>query len=170
MEGYLNIALRSIAVYIFIVAAIRLFGKKEFAQLTITDLVFILLISNSVQNAMVGQDSSLEGGLMSALALFLLNFLLKKISFWFPKIDKILDGEPITLVYDGKLIETGLKKTEISVEELMVAIREHGVETVEEVNLAVFEVDGSISVLSDNFKKSSKRRRKGHKILGKNQS
>lgn len=170
MEGYINIALRSIAVYIFIVAAIRLFGKKEFAQLTITDLVFILLISNSVQNAMVGQDSSLEGGLMSALALFLLNFLLKKITYWFPKIDKILDGEPITLVYEGKLIETGLKKTEISMDELMVAIREHGVETIEEVNLAVFEVDGSISILSDNFKKTSKRRRKGHKILGKNQS
>ncbi|MEY2793874.1 MAG: hypothetical protein RJA76_1866 [Bacteroidota bacterium] len=70
MEGYLMIALRSIAVYIFIVAAIRLFGKKEFAQLTITDLVFILLISNSVQNAMVGGDSSLQGGITSALCYF----------------------------------------------------------------------------------------------------
>ena len=74
VEGYFFIALRSIAVYIFIVAAIRLFGKKEFAQLTITDLFFILLISNSVQNAMVGEDSSLQGGISSALALFLLNF------------------------------------------------------------------------------------------------
>jgi len=60
MEGYLSIALKSIAVYVFIVAAIRVFGKKEFAQLSIIDLVFILLISNSVQNAMVGADSSLR--------------------------------------------------------------------------------------------------------------
>ncbi len=170
MEGYLIIALRSIAVYIFIVAAIRLFGKKEFAQLTITDLVFILLISNSVQNAMVGEDSSLQGGLASAIALFVLNFLIKKITYLFPSVDKLLDGEPITLVYDGKLMLEGLKKSEISIDELMVAIREHGVETFAEVDLAVFEVDGSISVLSENFKKSSKRRRKGHKILGKNQS
>ncbi len=170
MEGYLYIALRSIAVYIFIVAAIRLFGKKEFAQLTITDLVFILLISNSVQNAMVGQDSSLEGGLASAFALFVLNFLLKKITYRFPQIDKLLDGEPITLVYKGQLVLEGLRKSEISIDELMVAVREHGVETIAEVDLAVFEVDGSISVLSENFKKSSKRRRKGHKILGKNQS
>lgn len=70
MEGYLNIALKSIAVYVFIVAAIRVFGKKEFAQLSIIDLVFILLISNSVQNAMVGTDSSLEGGLVAAFSIF----------------------------------------------------------------------------------------------------
>jgi uncharacterized membrane protein YcaP (DUF421 family) len=75
MEGYLNIALKSIAVYVFIVAAIRVFGKKEFAQLSIIDLVFILLISNSVQNAMVGADSSLEGGLVAAFSLFLMNYL-----------------------------------------------------------------------------------------------
>ena len=170
MEGYLFIAIRSIAVYIFIVAAIRLFGKKEFAQLTITDLVFILLISNSVQNAMVGEDSSLQGGIISALALFALNYVVKKVTFLYPSIDKLLDGEPITLVYDGKLMLNGLKKSEISIDELMVAVREHGVETIAEVDLAVFEVDGSISILSENFKKTSKRRRKGHKILGKNQS
>lgn len=170
MEGYLFIAIRSIAVYIFIVAAIRLFGKKEFAQLTITDLVFILLISNSVQNAMVGEDSSLQGGIISALALFALNYVVKKVTFLYPSIDKLLDGEPITLVYNGKLMLNGLKKSEISIDELMVAVREHGVETIAEVDLAVFEVDGSISILSENFKKTSKRRRKGHKILGKNQS
>ncbi len=78
MEGYLSIALKSIAVYVFIVAAIRVFGKKEFAQLSIIDLVFILLISNSVQNAMVGADSSLEGGLVAAFSLFLMNYVFKK--------------------------------------------------------------------------------------------
>lgn len=82
MEGYLNIALKSIAVYAFIVAAIRVFGKKEFAQLSIIDLVFILLISNSVQNAMVGADTSLEGGLVAAFSLFLMNYVFKKISLF----------------------------------------------------------------------------------------
>ena len=81
MEGYVIIALKSIAVYVFIVAAIRFFGKKEFAQLSVVDLVFILLISNSVQNAMVGSDSSLSGGLVAAFALFSANYVIKKLEF-----------------------------------------------------------------------------------------
>ncbi len=92
MEGYLNIALKSIAVYVFIVAAIRVFGKKEFAQLSIIDLVFILLISNSVQNAMVGTDSTLEGGLVAAFSLFLMNFVFKKISLFSKDFSKVIDG------------------------------------------------------------------------------
>ena len=80
MEGFGIIALKSIAVYVFIVAAIRLFGKKEFAQLSVVDMVFILLISNSVQNAMVGSDSSLSGGLAAAFALFLANYTFKRLS------------------------------------------------------------------------------------------
>jgi uncharacterized membrane protein YcaP (DUF421 family) len=71
---YTSIILRSVVVYLFIVIAIRLFGKKEIAQLSVIDLVFILLISNSVQNAMVGQNTSLEGGLIAAVSLFAVNF------------------------------------------------------------------------------------------------
>ena len=73
---YLIIALKAIAVYVFIIAAIRLFGKKELAQLSVIDLVFILLISNAVQNAMVGDDTTLLGGLSAAMGLFVLNFVL----------------------------------------------------------------------------------------------
>ncbi|MDQ1089164.1 hypothetical protein [Siphonobacter sp. SORGH_AS_1065] len=78
---YLDIIGRSLAVYLFIIAAIRLFGKKELAQLSIVDLVFILLISNSVQNAMVGSDTSLPGGIIAAGALFLGNLILKRIIY-----------------------------------------------------------------------------------------
>ncbi|MEN9958949.1 MAG: hypothetical protein RLZZ474_1193, partial [Bacteroidota bacterium] len=94
MEGFVIIALKSIAVYVFIVAAIRLFGKKEFAQLSVVDLVFILLISNSVQNAMVGSDSSLSGGLVAAFALFSANYVIKKLEFLFPSLRKVVEGEP----------------------------------------------------------------------------
>lgn len=99
MEGFVIIALKSIAVYVFIVAAIRLFGKKEFAQLSVVDLVFILLISNAVQNAMVGADTSLSGGLFAAFALFLTNFAFKKLELVFPGLSKVVEGEPIVLVY-----------------------------------------------------------------------
>ena len=168
MEGYLNIALKSIAVYVFIVAAIRVFGKKEFAQLSIIDLVFILLISNSVQNAMVGTDSSLEGGLVAAFSLFLMNFIFKKISLFSKEFSKVIEGEPIMLIYQGQVKLDGLKNAQISVDQLNAVVREHGVESVELVNLAMFEVDGNISVLSDNFKKSTKRKHKGHQVIGKN--
>ena len=81
MSPYLEILLRSVCVYLVIVLAIRLFGKKELAQLSVVDLVFILLISNSVQNAMVGDNSTLQGGLVAAVALFLTNFVLKTLLY-----------------------------------------------------------------------------------------
>ena len=165
MEGFVIIALKSIAVYVFIVAAIRLFGKKEFAQLSVVDLVFILLISKAVQNAMVGADTSLSGGLFAAFALFLTNFAFKKLELVFPGLSKVVEGEPIVLVYQGKLIKGGLVKSSLSEEQLNAAIREHGIPKIEEVDLAVFEVDGNISVLSENYQKISKRKWKGHKVL-----
>ena len=83
MNPYIDIVLRSIAVYFFMISALRIFGKKELSQLNTGDVILILLISNSVQNAMVGNNSSLTGGLIAALVLFILNYLLKKIMFYF---------------------------------------------------------------------------------------
>jgi uncharacterized membrane protein YcaP (DUF421 family) len=168
MEGYVIIALKSIAVYVFIVAAIRVFGKKEFAQLSVVDVVFILLISNSVQTAMVGEDTSLSGGLVAALALFAMNYLFKRISLGSESISKVIEGEPVLLIYNGEVRPNALKEASISLEQLKAVVREHGVEEISDVNLAIFEVDGNISVLSDNYRSLTKRKRKGHRILGQN--
>ena len=75
MEGYLGIVLRCVSVYFFMLIALRVFGKQQLSQLNTADVILILLISNAVQNAMVGTDSSLEGGLIAAFVLFLLNFI-----------------------------------------------------------------------------------------------
>jgi uncharacterized membrane protein YcaP (DUF421 family) len=168
MEGYVIIALKSIAVYVFIVAAIRVFGKKEVAQLSVVDVVFILLISNSVQTAMVGEDTSLTGGLVAALALFAMNYIFKRLTLGSESISKVIDGEPILLIYNGQVRPNALKEASISLEQLKAVVREHGVEEVSDVNLAIFEVDGNISVLSDNYRNLTKRKRKGHRILGQN--
>lgn len=168
MEGYVLIALKSIAVYVFIVAAIRVFGKKEFAQLSVVDVVFILLISNSVQTAMVGDDTSLSGGLVAALALFAMNYVFKRLSLGSQSISKVIDGEPVLLIYKGEIRPNALKEASISLEQLKAVVREHGVEEISDVNLAIFEVDGNISVLSDNYRNLTKRKRKGHRILGQN--
>jgi uncharacterized membrane protein YcaP (DUF421 family) len=161
-SGYLHIITSSVIVYVFIIIAIRLFGKKELSQLSIIDLVFILLISNAVQNAMVGPDTSLSGGLIAATALFIANFLLKFIMYRFPKFSRLVQGEAILLIYKGKLNQKNLQKAKLTLDEIQETIREHGVNTIEEVDLAVLEMDGNISVLSNEFQHRTARKRKPH--------
>jgi uncharacterized membrane protein YcaP (DUF421 family) len=157
---YLIIAGKSIAVYLFIIAAIRIFGKKELAQLSVIDLVFILLISNSVQNAMVGSDNSLPGGMVAALSLFISNYLFKYFIQKSANLSRVVQGEKIVLVHDGEVLKKGMKEAMMSLDELQRAIREHGVENISKVNLAVLEVDGNISILSNNYSQKTIKPRK----------
>jgi uncharacterized membrane protein YcaP (DUF421 family) len=169
-NNYIRIIFSSVCVYFFIILAIRLFGKKELAQLSVYDLVFILLISNAVQNAMVGPDSTLTGGLVAAGSLFVVNYILKQLQLRYPKFGKAIQGDAIMLVFEGKILSSNMKDAEITQDELMEVIREHGVASVSDVNLAVLEVDGNISVLSTDVRKKTTRHRKSHKIISKQQS
>lgn len=165
----LEVVLRSVAVYLFILLAIRLFGKKELAQLSVIDLVFILLISNAVQNAMVGSDTSLLGGLVAALALFVTNFVFKKLLFKSQKMSELIQGKSILLVYEGNLLQENLKSAEITIEEIEAAAREHGVEQISQVKLAILEVDGNISIVSSDFgnKTTHQSHKTKHKLKGR---
>jgi uncharacterized membrane protein YcaP (DUF421 family) len=149
--GYGKIMLSCIIIYLFIILAIRLFGKKELSSLSVFDLVFVLLISNSVQNAMVGSDTSLSGGLIAAISLFIVNYILKLVLYKFPNLYKTIQGQPLLLVYKGRLIEYNLKKIQLSRAELDEAIREHGAQNVQDVDQAIFEVDGNISIISRDY-------------------
>ncbi|PSR54919.1 DUF421 domain-containing protein [Adhaeribacter arboris] len=157
---YLQIVYRAVAVYVFIILAIRLFGKKELSQLSVIDLVFILLISNAVQNAMVGPDTTLSGGLMAAGALFLTNYILKLVVYQSKTWSKFLQGEPVMLIYKGRVKEANLRKVHLSKAELEGAAREHGVEDLSEVDLAVLEIDGNISILTHDFRQKHITQRK----------
>lgn len=152
---YLNVVISSAVVYIFITVAFRLFGKKELAQLSVLDIVFVLLISNAVQNAMVGSDTSLLGGIIAACTLFVLNFLFKYLLFRSKFFSRLVEGEPVILVSEGKVKDINLRKMEISTDELIEAIHEHGVKSIREVNLAILEVDGNISIMSGDYQKRS---------------
>lgn len=163
INPYIDIILRSTVVYLFLVFSIRLFGKKELSQLSTTDLVFIILISNSVQNAMVGADSSLQGGLAAASALFLLNFILKKIMFRSREARSLIEGKAVILVHNGKIDISQLHSENITLDELEESIREHGIESYKKVKLAILEVDGNISVISsdgDHLRQTHHKRRK----------
>ncbi|MBS1626703.1 MAG: DUF421 domain-containing protein [Bacteroidetes bacterium] len=158
--NYLIIAAKSTTVYLFIIIAIRLFGKKELAQLSVIDLVFILLISNSVQNAMVGADNSLMGGIAAALGLFICNYIFKLLLKRSDKFSKVIQGEKIVLVIGGKIDEQALKKSMLTKEEVEMAVREHGVDGIEDTDLVILEVDGNITVLSNNYTHKTIRKRR----------
>lgn len=162
-----DIALRSIIIYLFIVLAIRFFGKKELAQLSVIDLVFILLISNAVQNAMIGQDSSLLGGIIAAISLFIVNQILKFIFFKSERLSELFQGSPLMLIYHGKVMKQHLKSAQITEEELEASVREHGVADIRQVDLAVLEIDGNISILSNDFKHKTIRKRRDQKGITK---
>ena len=118
MNQYLDIIFRSVAVYFFMVIALRLFGKKELSQLNTADVILILLISNSVQNAMVGNNTSLWGGLVAATILFSINFVLKKLMFKYQKFGVFMQEKPEILIHNGNLDFKALSKLNISNYEL----------------------------------------------------
>lgn len=168
MLPFLDIAIRTFVVFFCIVVGLRIFGKKELSQLSVIDLVFILLISNSVQNAMVGSNVSLLGGLTAAFTLFVVNFGLKNLFYRSKKISEFFQGDPLMLIYHGKPVVAHMAQAKISLAELESAVREHGVEEIKDVDLAVLEIDGNISILSHDFKHHTVRRRHAHKVVDKN--
>ncbi len=158
----LDIVIRTTVVYLLIVIGILLLGKKELSQISVTDLVFILLISNAVQNAMVGDNTSLEGGLIAALVLLVVNYGMRRLIYRSKSARNILEGEPVLLIYEGKLNRKNLERESITEEELMSALREHGVEFISEVKLAMLEIDGNISVVSKDFVNKTSHKHKKH--------
>lgn len=167
MNPYLDITIRSVSVYFFMIIALRLFGKKQLSQLNTADVILILLISNSVQNAMVGSNTSLYGGIVAALALFVINFIFKKIMSKSDFIKNLVQDKPEILIHNGKIEFETIGRLGITNDELQEAMREHGVEYYKEVRLAMFEIDGSISIISgDKTLKQTHHKKKIHKTLG----
>jgi uncharacterized membrane protein YcaP (DUF421 family) len=147
--------------------ALRVFGKKELSQLNTADVILILLISNAVQNAMVGNDTSLYGGLVAATVLFAINYILKKLMFKYKKFSDFIQEKPEILIHNGILEFKTLSKLNITSDELREAMREHGVENFKDVKLAMLEIDGNISIISgDKNLQQTHHKRKIHKTLG----
>lgn len=142
-----QIVVRTAIVYTALFVGLRLMGKREMGQMTVFDLVLLLVISNAVQNAMVGQDTSITGGLIAAACLLLLNRLVAVLRLRSPRLRRAIEGVPTVLVSHGHFIEAGLHREGMDRSEVETALREHGVEGVEHVRLAVLEPDGSISVV-----------------------
>lgn len=170
MNPYLDIVIRSASVYFFMVIALRIFGKKELSQLNTADVILILLISNAVQNAMVGSDTSLLGGLAAAAVLFVINYALKKLTYKSKFLHNLLLEKPEVLIHNGHIDFKSLSKLNITSDELEEAMREHGVAHYKDVKLAMLEIDGTISIISqdkEHLKQTIYKRKHNHKNFQK---
>jgi len=153
------IVARSLLVYTAVFVGLRVMGKREIGQMTMFDLVVILLIANAVQNAMVGPDVSLSGGLVAAAVLLVMNFAVVRLLGLTPLGERLLEGGPTLLVKDGALVPHGLRHEGLAPEEVETAIREHGIADVGGVRAAYLEPDGTISVIPIDVQPMRGRRR-----------
>jgi uncharacterized membrane protein YcaP (DUF421 family) len=143
----IGIAARTLIIYVVILAGLRLSGKRELGQMTVFDLVVLLLVANAVQTAMVGPDTSLVGGILSAIVLLLINAGVARLRLSWPRLKHVVEGTPTLLVLHGEVVPEHMRKEGIDEETLETALREHGVEKMGDVEMAVLEIDGSISVV-----------------------
>ncbi len=146
-HSLLEVVLRTGVIYLFVLVGVRLSGKREVGQMTPFDLTLLLLLSNAVQNAMVGPDNSLVGGVVAAATLLTLNYFVAEFSGANRRFRKFVQGSPTLLVHNGEVISAHMAREHVTVDELQRSLREHGISCIPEVALAVLEVDGSISIL-----------------------
>lgn len=140
---------RTLVVYAALLAGLRLAGKRELGQMSAFDLVVILVISNAVQNAMVGANTSLTGGLVAAGTLLAVNAVLVRTGLHSRWLRQRFLGSPTLLVHEGELIPGHLRHEGLESDEVMQALREHGIDDLRKVKSAVLEVDGTISVIPE---------------------
>lgn len=147
LYGTAVIAGKSAVIYIFLVLGLRLLGQRELGQMSVYDLVLIVVLANAVQNAMVGSDTTLIGGIVAASTLLVLNRLFTYLLSLSPDLERALVGEPVLIIRDGHLLRAQMDREGVTDDEVMAALHEHGVARVQDVQMAVLEVDGTISVV-----------------------
>lgn len=139
---------RAILVYFFVVIALRLAGKREIGALNPFDLVVLLFLSNILQNSIIGNDLSITGGLIGAATLLLLNYAVQRFLYDHQSLDRVLEGEATVLIEDGKILHENLKKELVTEDVLIVAVHKQGLLDIADVEKAVLETDGNISVFA----------------------
>ena len=145
----LELVVRGVVVYVALLVALRIFGKREVGQFTLYDLVFILLVANALQPAMTGPDSSLTGGLVLIVALVGANFIVGRLDR-LPRVHRLFTPAPSVIIKDGKFITHVMQREGVTDDECEMAIREHGLAGAADVKLGVLEPDGTISVVPES--------------------
>jgi uncharacterized membrane protein YcaP (DUF421 family) len=139
---------RTAIVYLFLVVVMRLSGKRAVGQMSILELVVVLVISDAVQNSMIGENTSIWGGLVAVATLLTLDFVLNNLMWWSRRVRRVIEGEPRLILRDGQLLSKAMAEEKVLAEEVRAAVRAEGYERLDDVHLAVLETDGRISVIA----------------------
>ena len=139
--------LRSVVVYLFLLIAFRVTGKRQVGQLTPFDLVLLLLISNVVQNAVIGNDNSLGGGIIGAVTILAVNYAVVELTYRSKRLRRLLEASPTILIHNGKVLHQNLARERVTMDDLLAALRRNGIADVVHVRVAVLEENGGISVI-----------------------
>ena len=156
----LELVARTAIVYVVFVAVLRIFGKRELGQFTIFDLALLLLAANALQPAMTGPDNSVLGGMVILATIFALNWLTAMIREHVPLARRVLEPEPTVLARDGVWVDKAVAAEDLDPDDLAAALREHGLERIDDARLVVLESDGSISVVPRESDREALRRRR----------
>jgi uncharacterized membrane protein YcaP (DUF421 family) len=162
MNNYLFVVLFTALSYLVLITLTVFLRKKELSQLTIIDFVFVALLGNSVQDAMVkGEWNVFLIGASAAVTLFGLDYVMTDLIFASKTVRNVIEGEPVILVHNGKILHKNMRKEKVTTNELEAALRANGLENVNGVRIAMLETDGNINVItSDNQKAENKKREK----------
>jgi uncharacterized membrane protein YcaP (DUF421 family) len=138
--------IRTVAIYAFLAIALRVVGKREMGQLSTVDFAALLLLANTLQNAIIGDDISLTGGILGAVILLVVDNLTVRLFVRYPKLGQFLEGDPSILIQDGQVQARELRRQHITRAQLQAACRHQGTMRIEDVDQAILELDGTISV------------------------
>lgn len=158
--------IRTIAVYFFLLVGLRIAGKRELGQLNPFDLVVLLVLSNTVQNAIIGNDNSVLGGLIGATVLLILNYVVVRFLFLHPKLDRLAEGNSLILVRDGRVLEKHLRRELITRGELESAARRQGIDDLSQVQCCRLEVGGALTFVTVHPTDEERRFREVMRRLG----
>jgi len=148
---------RPVVVYFFLIAGLRMAGKRELAQLNPFDLVVLLTLSNTVQNAIIGDDVSITGGLIGAATLLVVNHVMVRTLFFNPRLERLVEGEPVVLIENGRLNKDRLRKELVNVVELETAAHKQGFASLEDVERAVLDPGGGFAFEAKEKTRESER-------------
>jgi uncharacterized membrane protein YcaP (DUF421 family) len=161
----LELVARTVIVYVIFLAALRIFGKREIGQFTLFDLALVLLAANALQPALTGPDQSITGGLIIVVTIFIVNGIVAQLRRRVPIVRRLLEFEPTVIGKNGAWLPEALDSQGLDPDDLGAALREHGLDSIKDMKLAVLEADGSVSIVpmdGNDVRLRARRRRYKH--------
>lgn len=147
--------IRAVVIYLFLVIALRLVGKRELSQLNTLDFVVLLAVANAVQNGLIGADNTVTGAVVGAVVLFAVNSALAWVLFRNARLQRVVEGTPTELIRDGRILEDALDREELTRDDLLVEIQSAGADTFEEVQSASLLPNGKVIVVQKEVNQAS---------------